>query len=110
VSHRLDPPLHRGMGTVSARDVTEAMAGSLSTAPENTVKGEAPTESNASVLAIVHNEETPLSIVCQSPLCSKSLESSGPKVRPRQFCSDECRQFSSLLCRVKEKLQALSDC
>jgi hypothetical protein len=62
----------------------------------------------SSILGIVHNEE-PASLkgrvtVCGSPLCDVRFEAGGPKVRPKRYCSPECRQRASILDRAAKLL------
>jgi len=34
---------------------------------------------------------------CASPLCSVEFEPSGLAIKPRRFCSDQCKQEASLI-------------
>jgi hypothetical protein len=66
-----------------------------------------------SILSSVHAVETPFpegsEITCGNPLCSASFKPSGITISPKRFCSDPCRQQASLLRRVANILEALSD-
>ena len=67
----------------------------------------------SSILDNVHNVETPLSggslIACANPLCANRFKPGGMKAKPKRFCSGDCRQFSSLIKRVRERLKGLTD-
>lgn len=67
----------------------------------------------SSILASVHAVETPLSkdseTVCESPLCNVRFPQSGLSIEPRRFCSDQCRQTTSIIRRAAKLLAKLSD-
>jgi hypothetical protein len=46
-------------------------------------------------------------IVCESPLCDVRFPQTGLKMEPRRFCSDRCRQDTSLIRRVAALLVPL---
>jgi hypothetical protein len=46
---------------------------------------------------------------CESPDCSVEFEPSGPKVRPKRFCSGQCAVEMSLIRRAAKLLNVLSD-
>ena len=37
---------------------------------------------------------------CESPLCAAEFEASGLQVRPKRYCSKECRQGASVIRRA----------
>jgi hypothetical protein len=64
-------------------------------------------EANATILDIVHDVETPSlkdSESCGNPLCAKRFPRSGLKIKPRRFCSDDCKQAASILRRAANLL------
>lgn len=64
-------------------------------------------------LTVMQNEQASIPSgsagVCEGPGCSNRFEPSGPKVRPRRFCSAECCQRASIIRRAAEILAGLSD-
>ena len=44
---------------------------------------------------------------CESPLCAAEFEASGPQVRPKRYCSKECRQAASIIRRAAMLLDGL---
>jgi hypothetical protein len=62
---------------------------------------------SASILGIVHDVEMPslkeaesVTDVCASPLCDVRFPQTGLAIKPRRFCSDECRQQASIIRRA----------
>ena len=68
---------------------------------------------SAAVLPIVNDVETTLSqeavTVCASPVCSVSFRQTGMKIKPRRYCSDECKLDAWAFKRVADLLKDLSD-
>jgi len=54
-----------------------------------------------SILGSVHAVETPLpegsEIPCGNPLCSATFKAGGVANSPKRFCSDPCKQQTSIL-------------
>jgi hypothetical protein len=58
-------------------------------------------------LAIVHDvemaslkEAESVTDVCASPLCNVRFQQTGMAMKPRRFCSDECKQHASIVRRA----------
>jgi hypothetical protein len=51
----------------------------------------------------------PLSQKCESPVCDVEFEPSGPKVRPKRFCSAACAMQMSVIRRAVKLLAQLGD-
>ena len=47
--------------------------------------------------------------VCASPVCSVSFEQNGMKIKPRRYCSDECKLDAWAFKRVSKLLEGLAD-
>lgn len=75
------------------------------------VKGKG--EERSSILAIVNDVETASLMgrlqVCDSPVCSVEFEPSGLDIKPRRFCSDQCKMDAWVIKRAKELLAGMSD-
>jgi len=63
----------------------------------------------SSILASVHAVETAMLQVCENPLCTVQFPQSGLKIKPRRYCSAQCRQQASLIRRAANLLKVLSD-
>jgi len=46
---------------------------------------------------------------CENPICCARYSPTSLPWLSQRYCSKECRQFSSLLKRVREKLKDLTD-
>lgn len=46
---------------------------------------------------------------CGNPLCDASFEQTGLAIKPRRFCSDQCKQQASLIRRVAALFDGLPD-
>jgi hypothetical protein len=46
---------------------------------------------------------------CENPMCNVRFSPTSLPWLSQRYCSKECRQFGSLLKRVREKLKNLSD-
>ena len=59
---------------------------------------------NPSILSSVHARETAFpeesEIPCGNPLCSATFEPGGVANSPKRFCSDACKQQTSILRRA----------
>jgi hypothetical protein len=64
-------------------------------------------------LPIVDDVETASSheaaTVCASPVCSVSFEQTGMKIKPRRYCSDECKMDAWAFKRMARLLEGLAD-
>jgi hypothetical protein len=56
-------------------------------------------------MAFLKDSET----VCESPLCNVRFEQTGLAISPRRFCCDRCKQETSVIRRVRNLLDGLSD-
>src|SRR6516165_2900556 len=58
----------------------------------------------SAVLGVVHNEIRASlqdgGTACVGPFCTNRFEGSGPRVRPKRYCSKECRQQASVIRRA----------
>ena len=74
-------------------------------------KGNPPMNARSLILDSVHAVETALEtdseIVCESPLCSTRFPQTGLQMEPRRFCSEKCRQQTSILRRAAALLVPL---
>jgi len=59
----------------------------------------------------VHDVETPflkeaesVTDICANPLCDVRFEQTGLAMKPRRFCSDECKQQASIIRRAASLL------
>jgi hypothetical protein len=63
------------------------------------------------VLDIVNDVETPSltgsSTVCESPVCSVEFEPSGLEIKPKRFCSDQCKMNSWVIRRAAKLLEGI---
>jgi hypothetical protein len=46
---------------------------------------------------------------CNNPLCDAGFEQTGLAMKPRHFCSDQCKQQASLIRRVAALFDGLPD-
>lgn len=67
-------------------------------------------------LAIVHDvgmaslkEDESLTEACASPLCDVRFQQTGLVMKPRRFCSDECKQHASIIRRAVSLLATLGE-
>ena len=58
-------------------------------------------------LDIVHDAEGAAMGICENPLCENTFEQTGKAMKPRRFCSDECKQQASLIRRVAALFEGL---
>jgi hypothetical protein len=63
----------------------------------------------SSVHAVENGKDGICPYVCESPLCGNRFPQTGLKIEPRRFCSDRCRQQTSLIRRVGALLNDLPD-
>lgn len=66
-------------------------------------------------LAIVHDvgmpslKEDESLTDCASPLCDVRFQQTGLAMKPRRFCSDECKQHASIIRRAMSLLATLGE-
>jgi hypothetical protein len=72
-----------------------------------------PVDDRSFDLPIVDDVETASSheaaTVCASPVCSVSFKQTGMKIKPRRYCSDECKLDAWAFKRVSKLLEGLAD-
>jgi len=77
------------------------------------VKHITPIRGRSSILDSVHSIETAQTGVslkrCESPLCHKEFNPTCLPWQTQRYCSADCRQLCSLIKRVREKLEDLTD-